>query len=193
MSERAKIPVEHAGHWVDANIWFHLGLNKSEAAALKVAAERLLPPGRYRTSARAAHWLLRAALAHFNNMHLMIDRCVHYANAEGLDIDKYLASLACQSLDIAPKCERDGRTICSCRIEVEVAGQWRPYFEACRETGVRPLQDEGACFSEGAWMTARRAVSVLRRVQAQFPQHECRIHNDGVDHDSKELREGRQP
>ena len=187
MSTPDQTPVEHAGHWVDANIWFHLGLNKTEAAALKAAAKRLLP-AQHRTSARAAYWLLRAALAHFDQLYGLLSNDLRYAEAEGLSFDRYLESLAARALGSAPKCERDGRSRYSCRIEVEVGGHWRPYFEAVRAGGLVPMREEGK------WHMPRRAVSVLRRVQAQFPQHRCRIHNDGVCHFQENLlNEGRQP
>ncbi len=189
MSTLPKEKIEYAGHQVDGNIWFKLGLNKSEAAALKAAAERLLPAGPHRTSGEAAHWLLRAALAHFQHVHQMLDHSVRYAKAEGLFIDKHLSQLACRSLGIEQKCERDGRSIFSCRIEVQVAGRWLPYLEACRACGVEPLR------KEGEWLFPRRAVSALRRVRAQLPQHACRIHNSGECHleDNEALRKTRQP
>ena len=168
--------IESAGHIVDGNIWFKLGLNKSEAAALKAAEKRLLPAGPHRSSARAAHWLLRAALAHFNQVHQMLDHSIRYAKAEGLRIEDHLSQLACRSLGIERKCERDGRSMFSCRIEVEVGDHWLPYLDACLACGKEPLPEEGE------WLFPRRAASGLRRVRVQFPQHACRIHNSGECH-----------
>ena len=171
-----KEKIESAGHIVDGNIWFKLGLNKSEGAALKAAALRLLPAGPHRSSAQAAHWLLRAALAHFNQVHQMLDHSIRYAKAEGLNITDHLSQLACRSLNVERKCERDGRSMFSCRIEVEVGEHWLPYLDACLACGKEPLPEEGA------WLFPRRAASGLRRVRVQFPQHECRIHNSGECH-----------
>jgi hypothetical protein len=81
--------IEHSGHWIEGNIWFHLGLSKTEAAMLKAVSGNLCT--KKLTSAYAARILLQAALAHFDVIKPLIIRDSIYSVAEGFNgADKYL-------------------------------------------------------------------------------------------------------
>ena len=86
---KGEIKFEHACHNIRANIWFKLGMSKTEAAMLKTVSRRLF--NGKATSAAAARALLQAALAHFDVLRPLIHRNAGYQIDEGfLTMDCYL-------------------------------------------------------------------------------------------------------
>lgn len=62
---KSKKPVieDYSGCMIEGNTWIKVGLSKSQAARLRRAAKELLRP-EFRTSGRAAWYLLNAAIVH---------------------------------------------------------------------------------------------------------------------------------
>jgi hypothetical protein len=96
-AEKAKM--EHSGHWIEGNIWFNLGLSKTEAKMLKAVATRIFD-GKV-TSALTARALLQAALAHYDVLEPLILQDAAYAHDEGfLSLDCYRSKV------IAEQCSK---------------------------------------------------------------------------------------
>ena len=80
---------EYAGDWLRGNIWFSVGLAKTEAAMLKAIGRRIFR-GRV-SSACVARLLLLHALAHYDKLEPLILQDATYSESEGFCItDDYL-------------------------------------------------------------------------------------------------------
>lgn len=87
-AETAPAKIESAGHWIEGNVWFKLGLSKTEAKMLKAIAGELFTKNT--TSAEVARVLLQAALAHYDVLKPLVRRDAAYSKAEGfLILDDY--------------------------------------------------------------------------------------------------------
>jgi hypothetical protein len=85
----SNIEFDYDGHIVKANIWFKLGLSKTESSMLKTVASEIFT--KERRSAAAARALLQAALAHFDILKPLIYADARYKQDEGFRLmDDYL-------------------------------------------------------------------------------------------------------
>jgi len=91
-----------SGHWVESNIWFNIGVSKTEAAMVKSIAARLRqmnprPPVANpiqmllckKTSADSLRMLLQTALAHFDVVEPLMIQDMNHARQEGFRMDDF--------------------------------------------------------------------------------------------------------
>jgi hypothetical protein len=91
-AKTAPVKMEYSGHFVESNIWFRLGLSKTEARMLKVIAVKKLTSKA--TSAEAARFLLQGALAHFDVLDPLFKQDATYMEDEGFSChDHYLKAV----------------------------------------------------------------------------------------------------
>lgn len=64
---------DYSGCTIHGNTWIKIGLSKSQAARLRRAAKELLRP-EYRSSGRAAWYLLNAAIVHLPVLAALIQK-----------------------------------------------------------------------------------------------------------------------
>jgi hypothetical protein len=89
---KGAIKPEYAGHIIRANIWFKLGLSKTEASMLKTIAGTLFT--KKVRSVVAARTLLQAALTHYDVLEPLIFQDARYRDDEGFTmLDCYLDGL----------------------------------------------------------------------------------------------------
>jgi hypothetical protein len=62
----------HAGCHVQACVWIKLGLSQSQAKRLRAVAAQMIVDTKDRTSARAAWYLLNAALEHLPELYALM-------------------------------------------------------------------------------------------------------------------------
>ena len=80
-AKAAPLKIGCDGHWIEGNIWFNLGLSKTEAMMLKAIAGDIFTKSA--KSAAVARVLLQAALAHYDVMKPLIQRNAAYSADEG--------------------------------------------------------------------------------------------------------------
>jgi hypothetical protein len=91
------LKMEYSGHWIEGNIWFKLGLSKTEAKMLKAVAGKIFC--KKAKSANVARVLLQGALAHFDKLAPLLIQDSDYAFQEGfVTTDCYVKSLVEQQL-----------------------------------------------------------------------------------------------
>ena len=105
-AKAAQVNMEYAGDWIQGNIWFNIGLTKTEAPMLKTIGRRLF--NKPVKSALVLRMLLLTALAHYDKLEPMMISDAAYAQAEGfLTEDHFLHGIiASQHAKIA---ERKGK------------------------------------------------------------------------------------
>lgn len=95
---KAKAPlvkIESDGHRIEGNIWFKLGLSKTESRMLKAVAGDICTKNT--KSAAIVRILLQAALAHYDVLKPLILFDSDYSNNEGfLSLDCYLKGVIAQ-------------------------------------------------------------------------------------------------
>lgn len=90
-AKTAPVKMESSSHWIEGNIWFKLGLSKTEARMLKAVAARILTKPH---SGYTARLLLQSALAHYDVIEPLIFNDARYSEKEGfLNGDSYLKGL----------------------------------------------------------------------------------------------------
>ena len=97
--------MEYSGHWIEGNIWFNIGVSKTEARMLKAIKDQiLLKPGTQNSSAKTMRILLQTCMAHYDVLEPLMFQDVNYSDKEGfLLTDDYLKGLiAQQHARIAP-------------------------------------------------------------------------------------------
>lgn len=82
---------ESAGDWIFGNIWFKIGLSKTDAAILKTIGSKIFA-GKV-NSAVVARRLLITALAHFDKINPLMLQDAKYAALEDFRQDVYLRGL----------------------------------------------------------------------------------------------------
>jgi hypothetical protein len=91
VKRKSQIKAKYAGHTIESNIWFKIGLSKTEVSMLKAVA---VHGGMFvgnAPSAFIARALLQAALAHFNVLKPLIIQNIANRNDDGfLTMDSYL-------------------------------------------------------------------------------------------------------
>lgn len=93
------------GHWVEGNIWFKIGLSKTESEMVKTIAGRIWdkrcnPFGGTSTkppSGATLRALLQTCLAHYDVFEPLLIQDVNYSQAEGFSVpDLYLKGVIAQ-------------------------------------------------------------------------------------------------
>jgi hypothetical protein len=102
-AKAAPVTMEYDGDLIQCNIWFKIGLTKTEAPMLKTIGRRIF--GMTVSSAAVLRTLLLSALAHYDKLEPLMFADGYYKRNEGfLTHSEYLHGvIASQQANIAPK------------------------------------------------------------------------------------------